>query len=155
MVSPKAIVSSQIIGTFVITYQGRKTSELIKLGKYTDADLSIGDERFRTQRHMPVTRTIELVKCHYWHNLQEGLAELAHYGLRCPRFEDALEFGVQHPEEQRNWRLVFPHKPVLDRYGRPIILTLTGDAGRRFLSTARHENDTRLPENYVLAGVRK
>ena len=63
----------------------------------------------------------------------EVLAEAARRGLRPPTYEDALYFGIQHPEVQRAGPVVFVHDPWVGYFGRRDVLCLWDNAGRREL----------------------
>jgi hypothetical protein len=61
------------------------------------------------------------------------LATAALRGLRPPTYEDALYFGIAHPEVQRQGPVVFVHEPWLGHFGRRDVLCLWDNAGRREL----------------------
>lgn len=64
---------------------------------------------------------------------EEVLAEAAQQGLERPRYEDALFFGEQHPEEQRTAPIVFLHRPQWLRKRLSCVLALTGNGDERGL----------------------
>lgn len=82
----------------------------------------------------------------------EVLQELKHRGLERPMCEDALYFGVKHPEEQRKRPIVFLHEPVRDPNGNLNVLVLREVDGYRYLHL-RWFGD-RWGRHYVFAGVR-
>ncbi|HEX9722391.1 MAG TPA: hypothetical protein VGA53_03945 [Candidatus Paceibacterota bacterium] len=133
LVGLKPRIRSTIVATFTITCEGRKTSELVRLGKYDWTKDWIVDERFPIEPHEPVTRTIEFIECDYDPSSKEVLEELERHGLKGPTYEDALEFGVEHPEQQRKRPHVFLHEAVLGPSGYRFVLALGGDAGYRRL----------------------
>jgi hypothetical protein len=61
------------------------------------------------------------------------LDEAARRGLDRPRYEDALYFGIQHPDVQRERPVVFLHDPWFGFFGRWDVLSLWTNAGRREL----------------------
>lgn len=63
----------------------------------------------------------------------EALREAADRGLARPAYEDALRFGVAHPEVQRAGPIVFLHDPWVGFFGRRDVLCLWTNAGRREL----------------------
>ena len=54
-------------------------------------------------------------------------------GLERPTYEDALYFGIAHPEVQRERPIIFLHEPWLGFFGRRDVLCLWSNAGRREL----------------------
>ena len=63
----------------------------------------------------------------------EALAEAARRGLAAPTYEDALCFGLEHPDVQRERPVVFLHDPWVGYFGRRDVLLLWSNAGRREL----------------------
>jgi hypothetical protein len=63
----------------------------------------------------------------------EALARAAHLGLGQPVYEDALYFGIQHPEVQTDRPMAFLHDPWVGFFGRRDVLCLWTNAGRREL----------------------
>ena len=123
-----------LMQAFSITYDGSiRTSELIKLGKYDWHNDWITDERFPILPHPPVKRAIEFVEVGYDSTSEDILREFKSRGLKRPTHEDALYFGIQRKDEQRNGPVVFLHESVLDPHGGRSVLVLGGDAGGRDL----------------------
>ena len=60
-----------------------------------------------------------------------GPAEIVLIGR--PTYEDALHFGAEHPEAQREHPIVFLHDPWVGYFGRRDVLSLWSNAGRREL----------------------
>jgi hypothetical protein len=151
---------------FSITCEGSyKTSELVAQGKYDWSDNRITDERFPIQPHAPVQRVIELIKFDHDPSSEEVLEEFERRGLERPTYEDALYFGIQHPDEQRKHHIVFLHEPVLGQY--PIltlhetfqdhdsirlVFVLREAPGRRYLELDPYVS--RWSRRYVFAAVR-
>ena len=52
-------------------------------------------------------------------------------GLERPVHEDALYFGIQHPDVQRDGPIVFLHEPWFGYFGRWDVIRLWENAGRR------------------------
>jgi len=150
-VSPRAI--SRVIASFAITCKGCLASELVKAGKYDWHNELITDSLFPIQPHAPVVRKIEFVECDFDPSSEQALEELKRHGLKQPTEADALEFGKEHPEEQRKRPIVFLHKPVLDPDGSRSVLVLRESAGRRGLDLVRFGSGW--ARDYVFAGVRE
>lgn len=125
-------VQSKIVETFNITLVGTFTApELVTQGKYDWSTEYITVERFPLADHQTVSRTIALVS---FDNVPTSekvlLAEFAASGLERPTYEDALYFGIQHPEVSRNRPVAFPHKSV-QKPGGPGVLVLSESVGER------------------------
>lgn len=129
------------------------TSELVARGKYDWSNNWITDERFPIQKHEPVSRTIELVKFDHDPTSEEVLAEFSRRGLERPTHEDALYFGIEHPDEQMKRPLVFLHEPVQGPGGRLGVLVLDGHVGGRNLRLDWFGSGW--PRDDLFAGVRK
>jgi hypothetical protein len=69
----------------------------------------------------------------------------ARLGLERPTYEDALAFGIAHPDVQRERPIVFLHEPWLGAFGRRDVLCLWYNAGRRELGLEGFD-DTWSPE---------
>jgi hypothetical protein len=151
---PKPGTQSRIIGIFTITLGGTsKISELVKRGNYDWFNEWITDDHFPTQPHAPVGRTIKLVEFDHDPSSEEIIQEFRRLGLKRPTYEDALQFGVEHPGEQCKHSIVFLHEPVLDPDGRLGVLALHMGVRRRGLGL--YWFDVRWGRQCVLAGVRK
>ena len=156
MVNAKTVgqeLASRVIASFAITCKGYLASELVKDGKYDWHNELITDSLFPIQPHAPVVRKIEFVECDFDPSSEQALEELKRRGLKQPTKEDALEFGKEHPKEQRKRPIVFLHKPVLDPNGSRRVLVLDEDDGERNLRLGRF--DDRWPRHDVFAGVRE
>jgi len=68
------------------------------------------------------------------YSFADALAVLKKLGLSRPVYEDGLLFGEQHPKKQQERSIVFPHVPVLDANGSPVVVYLWGFAGDRKLN---------------------
>ena len=145
---------SRIICSFTITCNGGlKTSELVEAGKYSWKNKLIGDNLFPIKPHASLVRKIELVECDFNLISEEVLVELNRHGLKRPTTEDAFQFGIDHPGEQRKHSIAFLHEPVLDPYGNRSVLVLDEDVGKRNLYLRWFHY--RWSRNYVFAGVRE
>lgn len=145
---------SSSISVFSITLDGLfKASELVKQGKYDSSNDWITDERFPIKKHVPLDRTIELFEFDHDPSEDEVLEELKRRDLERPTYEDALYFGIKHPEEQRKRPIVFLHEPVRGPHGDLDVLVLHGSAGLRLLDLRWFGR--RWPRRDVFAGVRK
>jgi hypothetical protein len=65
---------------------------------------------------------------------EEAIAEAAAVGLDRPMYEDALYFGIEHPDVQRERPVVFLHDSWFGYVGQRDVLCLWNNAGRRELS---------------------
>lgn len=150
----KAKPTRTVVATFTIVCEGSwETSELVGQGKYDWFNDWITDERFPIQKHAPLDRTIELVEFDHDPSDDEVLEELRSRGLERPTYEDALYFGIRHPEEQRKHPVVFLHEPVLDPRGYRLVLVLSEFAGERDLHLFLFDDGWN--RDCVFAGVRK
>jgi hypothetical protein len=139
---------------FSLVIEGDATaSELVKQGSYGWADGWITDEHFPIEKHASVERTIELVGFDHDATSGEALEEFERRGLEQPTYEDALYFGIQHPEAQSQRPIVFLHEPVRDRVGSADILVLDEVRGVRGLYLLWFRRSWE--QNYLFAGVRR
>lgn len=146
--------AEKIGNVFEIVCQGSYiASELIRRGKYDWAHDWITDERFPIAEHAPCARKIELVEFDHDPTSEEVLRDFTRSGLKRPTFEDALYFGVQHPEGQRKHPIVFLHEPVQDSHGNLRVLVLGSLSGKRDLSLVCF--DGRWSRYCVFAGIRE
>lgn len=112
---------------------GRKTEELVRAGNYNYANSYVNSTNFPV-RSKPGVREIVLIEFDHDPTSEEVLAEAVKQGLERPLYEDALYFGVEHPEVQRERPVIFLHEPWRDPYGGLIVVYLWGGAGFRGLS---------------------
>jgi len=63
----------------------------------------------------------------------DATTDAARQGLEPPTYEDALYFGIAHPDVQGKGPVVFLHDPWLGYFGRRDVLCLWSNAGRREL----------------------
>lgn len=140
---------------FTLTLEGAyKVSELVKQGKYDWVNDWITDECFPLEfESLPMRHTIELVEFEHDSTSEEVLAEFERLELERPTYEDALYFGIQYPEEQRKYPIVFLHEPVQGPCGRRHILGLDERVGKRRLNLRWFDNGWLQKD--VFAAVRK
>ena len=81
----------------------------------------------------PRVRDIVLVDFGREITTAEAVAQAVHLGLEQPAYEDALYFGIQHPEVQTERPIVFLHDPWVGYFGRRDVICLWTNAGRREL----------------------
>jgi len=120
----------KIIRPFQINTTGnRTTEEVVTAGNYDWTNGMVNGKNF-PMRPMPEGPR-EIVYLEFDHNPtpEEAFAEAERRGLERPRYEDALFFGEQHPEEQRNASIVFLHEPWRGPRARLRVLVL-GCVGR-------------------------
>lgn len=113
---------------------GRSTEALVAAGRYGYAHSAVLSENFPA-RHAGGVRVRELVLLAFDHEVTapEVMAEAARRDLQAPTYEDALYFGIEHPEAQREAPIVFLHEPWVGYFGRRDVLCLWDNAGRREL----------------------
>ena len=133
-----------------------KASYLI--GRYgivtSEIDGSHSDKIFPIEKHNRESKDIVIVSLNKKDgalNFEDVLARLAQFGLEQPTYEDALLFGTQHDDVQMKHRIIFPHKPVLDKNGKPSVLILDTYMWRTTIGL--YELPFQVPEYF--AGVRK
>ena len=113
---------------------GRSTEALVAAGDYGYAHSAVLSENFPA-RHAGGRCVRELVLLTFEHDVTaaEVLAEAGRRGLRPPTYEDALYFGIEHPDAQRDGPIVFMHEPWVGYFGRRDVVCLWDNAGRREL----------------------
>jgi hypothetical protein len=111
---------------------GRSTEALVDAGGYAYAHSCITSENFPA-RPAAGTREVTLLAFDRDVAAAEVIAEAARLGLERPTYEDALHFGIAHPEVQRGRPVVFLHDPWIGFFGRRDVLCLWANAGRREL----------------------
>lgn len=109
------------------------TSELIALGKYDSISDIITNESFPLQKHAAINRAIELISFDHSPTSEEVLDKFECLGLKRPTYEDALYFGIQHPDKQRKSPIFFIHEPVCDVNGNRFVTALGGGINQRYL----------------------
>jgi hypothetical protein len=112
---------------------GRSTEELVEAGRYGYAHSAVISENFPTGAGPTRIRDIVLLGFAREVTATEALADAARRGLTPPTYEDALYFGIEHPDVQREAPVVFLHEPWVGYFGRRDVLLLWDNAGRREL----------------------
>lgn len=152
--------TSRLIKTLTVTLVGKATDakQLITQGAYGYVDQLITVLRFPAiQPHDPVTDQLELFQfAHnsWWHDV---IDERTRHNLDEPTYEHGLYLGIQHPDEQRQYRIAITHQPVLNPLMLPAVgpavLVLGGNADRRDLDLGCTERGWH--RDNVFVGVRK
>lgn len=124
----------------IVTGGNRTTDEVIAAGNYDGKNDWVNGENF-PMRPMPEgPREIVFLEFDHDPGSEEVLAEATRQGLERPRYEDALFFGEQHPEEQRSGPIVFLHEPWQDPYRFLDVLVLYCDGRFRRLGLSYFVN---------------
>jgi hypothetical protein len=111
---------------------GRSTEELVASGNYGYAHSCVTSDNFPARPFGgPRVREIELVAFDHEVTSEDAIAEAARRGLERPLYEDALAFGAEHPDVQRDGAVVFLHDPWFGFFGRWDVISLWCNAGRR------------------------
>ncbi|MGH7299542.1 MAG: GNAT family N-acetyltransferase [Candidatus Rokuibacteriota bacterium] len=113
----------------------RSTEQLVEAGGYGYAHSCVTSENFPVRAMPGGPRVSEIVLLGFEGDVTaaEALAEAARRRLARPTYEDALRFGAEHPEAQREHPIVFLHDPWVGFFGRRDVLCLWSNAGRREL----------------------
>ncbi len=146
------------LGRVVTTYRisvgdGRSTEALVAAGNYGYAHSCVTSETFPA-RHPSGAEVRDIVLVEFGRELMadEALREATALGLARPTYEDALYFGIQHPDVQRTRSLIFLHEPWFGYFGRWDVVILWCNAGRRELGL--EGVDDPLAADYAFAFVR-
>lgn len=132
---------------------GRTTEELVRDGNYNYANSNVNSANFPIRSMRRGVRNIVLLEFDRDPTSAEVLVEAAKQGLERPVYEDALYFGVEHPEVQRDRPVVFLHEPWRDSDGGLDVLDLWCLAGNRKLGL--NYFGSRWGRDYRFAFVRK
>ena len=121
-------------GYDIVIGDGRSTEELVAAGGYAYAHSCVTSDNFPA-RQFNGKRERELVLIQFDREVTSGdaIAEAARLGLERPVYEDALSFGAEHPDVQRERPVVFLHDPWFGFFGRRDVVSLWTNAGRREL----------------------
>src|SRR5262245_14587935 len=113
---------------------GRSTEALVDAGRYGYAHSCVSSDNFPV-RPTGAARLREVVLLGFERTVSsdEAIREATRLGLERPTYEDALHFGIEHPEVQRDGPVVFLHDPWHGFFGRRDVLCLWSNAGRREL----------------------
>jgi len=107
------------------------TEQLVEAGGYGYAHSCVTSENFPARAKTVGPAEIVLIGFEGVVTAAEVLTEAARRGLGRPTYEDALHFGAEHPEAQREHAIVFLHEPWVGYFGRRDVLCLWSNAGRR------------------------
>ncbi len=131
----------------------RSTEELLEAGNYGYAHSCVNSENFPA-RHLGAKRLCEIILLEFDHSVasEEAITEADRLGLERPMYEDALYFGIEYPDVQRERPVVFLHDPWFGFFGRRDVLCLWSNAGRRELGL--EDFDGSWSQNYRFAFVR-
>jgi hypothetical protein len=113
---------------------GRSTEQLVQAGNYGYAHSCVTSDNFPARRFgAERTREVVLLQLGRAVTSEEAIAEARQLGLERPVYEDALYFGIEYPDAQREGPVVFLHDPWFGFFGRRDVLCLWSNAGRREL----------------------
>jgi hypothetical protein len=118
----------------IVTGDGRSTEVLVEAGRYAYAHSCVTSENFPA-RPAAAAEARDVVLIDFDHDVTsaEVVVEAARRGLERPTYEDALHFGIAHPDVQCGRPIVFLHDPWFGFFGRRDVLCLWSNAGRREL----------------------
>jgi hypothetical protein len=106
----------------------------VAAGRYDYAHSCVTSENFPARHFGDIgRREIVLVEFAADITSEAAIAAAVGFGLGRPVYEDALYFGVQHPDVQRQRPVVFLHDPWFGFFGRRDVLCLWSNAARREL----------------------
>jgi hypothetical protein len=106
----------------------------VAAGRYGYAQAAVTSENFPADRAAPArVRAIVLLEFAHPVAFEDVVAVAKERGLTRPTYEDALYFGIAHPEAQRERPIIFLHEPWLGAFGRRDVVCLWTNAGRREL----------------------
>ena len=113
---------------------GRSTEELVEAGNYAWAHSQAVTANFPARQFgMGGVREIVLLAVGRQVSTEEMISEAAGMDRERPTYEDALYFGVQHPQVQLDGPVAFLHEPWEGFYGRRDCFCLWSNDGRREL----------------------
>jgi hypothetical protein len=130
---------------------GRSTEELVAAGAYGYAQAAVTSENFPADRAAPArVRRIVLLEFDRPVAFEDVVATAAQRGLERPTYEDALYFGIAHPDAQKERPIIFLHEPWLGFFGRRDVLYLWHNAGRRELGLEGFDDTWAPPVRFAL-----
>lgn len=132
---------------------GRSTEALVEAGHYGYAHSCLTSDSFPARHLGGGPREIRLLEFDRDVTSHEAIAEAARLGLERPVYEDALYFGIEHPDVQRQRPVVFLHEPWFGFFGRWDVVCLWSNAGRREIGLDDFEGLWR--RDYRFAFVRR
>jgi hypothetical protein len=137
----------------LIVGQHKTTEEAVAAGKYDWTNDNANSRNFPYRTRTAGKKEVVLLESEYDLTSEQVLAEAEKQGLARPDYEDALDFGEQHPDIQRKWPVVFLHEPWQDSAGYRIVVVLHSYSSGRRLDL--HYFDIKWNRCYRFAFVRK
>jgi hypothetical protein len=107
------------------------TEDAIKAGKYDKVNEFINSQNFPLRFQTAKKRKIEFLEFNFDPTSDQVISEAHRRGLKRPCYEDALDFGEQYPDIQRDHPIAFLHVPWQDQYGGLAVMVLYGDNKER------------------------
>ncbi len=134
--------------------ENRTTEEVVKAGKYDWVNNYVTGRNFPMRSRAGGKVTIELVDFGRDISSEEAIKKARRRGFERPSYEDALFFGEQFPEKQRERPIIFLHEPWQeDPDCLPFVLVLYGWSSQRRLYLCWFAAEW--CRDYVFAFVRK
>lgn len=138
LVKAGSVVASTAISVFTIFVGGKRTTEeVVVSGGYNYANSWIATAYFpwRLRRGNRKIVLIDMREHGFAERyyLADALMVIQKLGFRRPDYEDGLLFGEQHPDEQCNAPIMFPHELILVARHDPLVVCLLRDDGERGL----------------------
>jgi hypothetical protein len=123
----------------------------VAAGAYGYAQAAVTSENFPADRAAPArVRRIVLLEFDRPVAFEDVVATAAQRGLERPTYEDALYFGIAHPDAQNERPIIFLHEPWLGFFGRRDVLSLWHNAGRRELGLEGFDDTWAPPVRFAL-----
>ncbi len=124
----------------------------MEAGRYGYVHSCVGSDNFPVSAGRKRVREIVLLALDHDTTSEGAIVEAARLGLERPTYEDALHFGIEYPDVQRDRPVVFLHDPWVGFFGRRDVLCLWDNGGRRELGLEGF--DDRWSERHCFAFVR-
>ncbi|MEK7612493.1 MAG: hypothetical protein AAB407_04080 [Patescibacteria group bacterium] len=115
----------------IVVHDNETFDSLVAAGNYEWKAPWITAERFPVRSTLADERKLVLLHFNRQISSENAINEAENQGLTRPTYEDALRFGAQHPEVQREFPIIFLHEPVRGDDGRPSVLCLDRLLGAR------------------------
>lgn len=148
-------MKARAVGSFRFTIgDGRSTEELVAAGGYAYAHSCVTSDNFPA-RHSGGKRSREIVLLEFDREVTSGdaIAEADRLGLERPLYEDALYFGAECPDVQRERPVVFLHDPWFGFFGRRDVVSLWTNAGRRELGLEGFDEPWRVSWRFAFVRI--
>lgn len=137
----------------LIASQHKITEEAVSAGNYDWTNENINRENFPYRNRPMGIREIVLLEFDHDPSSDQVMVEAEKQGLVRPDYEDALDFGEQFPEKQREFPIVFLHEPWQVSGGSGDVLVLLSFSSKRNLNLRCL--DRRWHRSYRFAFVRR